>query len=68
MLSNSNLYRCITAGEHEGIVKEINFRCTVLERLDFAELSIPNAHFLRAAVLNVSRWSAARRIKLTHNP
>ena len=46
---------------HEGVVREINFRCTVLVRVDdLTPTEVPNAHFLRAAVSNISRQASFR--------
>ena len=44
----------------QGIVKSINFRSSMLVRLDLSLVEVPNAHFLHAAVVNVSRQSTFR--------
>ena len=63
------LYRPFAVGDwirtddpaHEGVVREINFRCTVLVRVDdLTPTEVPNAHFLRAAVSNISRQASFR--------
>ena len=51
----------IKAGDHEGVVKELNVQSTVLVRLhDLATVEVPNAMFLRVAVRNVSRQQTLR--------